>query len=176
MKRIRLSLGLAVLAGLTVPLAAPAALAAPFSGTEYQWRVHRVSAAYKTYGRWVTCAQGGGGADISCSHSIAVGNTVSGQVGVSDGVLSASVGFSVTKTTTLTGGASYHVPRHRVWQVQYQPVFWTKAVHQRLYKQYWACVPRGACGPVSKWIATNRYETAYASNFAFANFRHVAVR
>jgi hypothetical protein len=173
MKRISLSLALG---GLVVSLAAPAALAAPLSHAEYQWRVGRVSTPYKTYGRWVTCAQGGGGADISCSHSIGVSNTVSGQVGVSYGVLSASVGFSVTKTTTLTGGASYQVPRHRVWQVQYQPVFWTKAVRQRLYKQYWACVPRGACGPVSKWTATNRYETAYASNFAFANFRHVTVR
>lgn len=173
MKRIWLLLGLA---GLMVPLAAPPALAVPISHAEYQWRVERVSAPYKTYGRWVTCSQGGGGADINCSRSIAVSNTVSGQVGVSYGVLSASVGFSVTKTTTLTGGASYQVPRHHVWQEQYQPVFWTKTVRQRLYKQYYACVPRGACGPVSKWIATSRYERAYASNFAFANFRHVSVR
>jgi hypothetical protein len=173
MRRVEL---IVVLAGLMVLLAPSAALAEFNHNIEYHWRVHRVSAPYQTSGRWVTCAQGGGGADISCSHSIAVSNTVSGQVGVSYGVLSASVGFSVTKTTTLTGGASYHVPRHHVWQVQYQPVFSTKAVHQRLFKRYWACVPRGACGPVSGWIATSRYETAYASNFAFANFRNVVVR
>ncbi len=173
MRRFRLTVATA---GLLLLALAPAALATPFGGTQYKWRVNRVSRAYRTYGRWVTCAQGGGGADISCSHSISVSNTVSGQVGVSYGVLSFSVGFNVTKSTSLTGGASYHVPRHHVWQVQYQPVFFTKAVHQRLWKRNWACVPRGACSPVTKWIATKRYETAYASNFAFANFRHIQVR
>src|SRR6202050_5009801 len=152
MKRIWVLLGFG---GLMVPLAAPPALAVPISHAEYQWRVQSVSAPYKTYGRWVTCAQGGGGADIDCSHGISVSNTVSGQVGVSYGVLSASVGFSVTKTTSLTGGASYQVPRHHVWQIQYQPVFWTKAVYQREYKQYWACIPRGSCGPVSKWATSD---------------------
>lgn len=172
MKRMFLALGLG---GLIAASAAPAAIAVTNHNVEYQWRVERVGAKYKTFGGWTTCAQGGGGADISCSHSISVGNTVSGQVGVSYEILSASVGFSVTKTTTLTGGASYQVPRHRVWQIQYQPVFWTKAVYQREYKQYWACIPRGSCGPVSKWETTDHYETGYASDFAFANFRHVTV-
>jgi hypothetical protein len=169
MKRIWLSL---VLAGSIAALGASTAQAY----TGYQWRVTHVSPARKTYGAWITCAQGGGGADISCSHSIAVSNTVSGQVGVSYAVLSASVGFSVTKTTTLSGGASYHVPRHHVWQVQYQPVFETKTVDQREYKRNYACVPRGACGPVGGWKATSSYRTAYASDYAYANFRSRKVR
>jgi len=64
----------------------------------------------------------------------------------------------------------------RAGQVQYQPVFSTKAVRQQLYKRYLACIPRAGCSPRSKWIATSRYETGYASSFAFANFRRVVVR
>jgi hypothetical protein len=81
---------------------------------------------------------------------------------------------SISTPDCSDAAGEHHHPKHD--QAADQPVFSTKAVHQQLYKRYWACVPRGACGPVSKWIATNRYETGYASNFAFANFRHVVVR
>lgn len=132
---------------------------------EYRWRVNRVSAPYQTHSRWYFCAQSHGGT-VTCSRGFTVANTVSGQVGVTDGVLSETLGYSVTKSTTLTGGASYKVPQHKLGIAQWRALFATRAVHQRLYRAW--CTQFGCPGA---WSAAKRYETAYASRYIGPDFR-----
>lgn len=163
--RFRLSVALA---GALLLAAAPAALAV--SGTQYQWRIMKVSAPYQTAGRWRFCAQSHGGS-VTCSRAFTVANTVTGQLGVSDDVLSTSLGYSVTTSTTLTGGATFSVPRNKIGVAQWRPLFATRAVHQRLYKRPWGC-GRAACGH-GRWAATSRYETAYAKRYIGPDFRRV---
>lgn len=165
MGRFKLSVGLA--AALLL-LAAPTASAV--SGTQYQWRIVRVSAPYRTTGAWAFCAQSHGGT-VTCSRGFTVANTVTGSLGVSDGLLSETLGYSVTVSTTLTGGASFKVPRHKIGVVDWRALFNTRAVHQRLYKREFGC-GRASCGH-GPWLATSRYETAYASRYIGPDFREV---
>ncbi len=135
--------------------------------TKYEWRVHRVSGAYQTAGPWQFCAQSHGGT-VGCSRAFTVANTVTGQLGVSDGVLSFAVGFNVTESTTTTGSATYKVPRHRLGIAQWRSLFSTKAVHQRLDKI--RCDQFGCSG---SWKPTTRYEAAYASRYTGPDFREL---
>jgi hypothetical protein len=161
--RVKLSVAVA---NVLLLVAAPAASAV--SGTQYQWRIVRVSAPYRTSGRWTFCAQSHGGS-VTCSRGFTVANTVSGSLGVSDGLLSETLGYSVTTSTTLTGGATYAVPRHKIGIAQWRALFSTRAIHQRLYKRTFGC-GRASCGH-GPWVATNRYETAYASRYVGPDFR-----
>jgi hypothetical protein len=163
----RLKLSLALATALLL-VAAPAA--SGVSGTQYQWRINRVSAPYQTAGRWAFCAQSHGGS-VTCSRGFTVANTVTGSLGVSDGILSDTLGYSVTTSTTLTGGATYKVPRHKLGVAEWRALFSTRAVHQRLYYRKWGC-GRASCGH-GPWVATNRYETAYASRYIGPDFRLV---
>ena len=160
------------LAGALLLSAAPAASA--FFETQYQWRINRVSNPYQTAGPWNICgeAEGGStGATVGCSRAFSVANTVSGTLGVSDGILSATLGYSVTATTTVTPSGSFPVPRHRLGVAEWRAEYQTRAVHQRLYKRVWVC-GRGGCVPES-WQATNHYTTAYANRYAYPRFRAV---
>jgi hypothetical protein len=165
MGRLKLIVALAS----ALPLVATPAASA-LSGTQHQWRIVRVGAAYRTAGAWNFCAQSHGGT-VTCSRAFTVANTVSGSLGVSDGVLSATLGYSVTTSTTLTGGASFKVPRHKLGIAEWRALFHTRTVLQRLYKRVWGC-GRASCGH-GPWTATNRYETAYASRYVGPDFRLV---
>jgi len=165
LRRLKLSIGLA---GALLLGVVPAASA--ISGTQYQWRIVRVSAPYRTHGAWQFCAQSHGGS-VTCSRAFTVANTVSGSLGVSDGLLSDTLGYSVTTSTTLTGGATYKVPRHKIGIAQWRALFDTRAIHQRLYKRAWGC-GRASCGH-GPWTATSRYETAYANRYVGPDFREV---
>jgi hypothetical protein len=163
--RLKFSVGLVCTLLL---LSAPAASAV--SGTQYQWRIDSIGARYTTYGPWNFCAESRGGT-VNCSHAFTVANTVTGQVGVSIDLLSESLGYSVTTSATVTGGASYAVPRHRTGVAQWRAVYLTRAVQQHLYQRRWGC-GRASCGH-GPWQATNRYETAYASRYLGPGFRVV---
>jgi hypothetical protein len=163
--RLKLSVALAVALSLVT---APAASA--IGGTQYQWRIVRISAPYTTSDSWKFCAESHGGTE-TCSRAFTVANTVTGSLGVSDGLLSDTLGYSVTTSTTLTGGASFTVPRHKTGIAQWRALFSTKAVHQRLYERKWGC-GRASCGH-GPWQATSRYETAYASRYIGPDFRVV---
>jgi hypothetical protein len=159
------------LAGALLLIAAPAA--SGISGTQYQWRIVRISAPYRTNGPWHFCAQSHGGS-VTCSRGFTVANTVTGSLGVSDGFLSETLGYSVTTSTTLTGSATFPVPRHRIGIAEWRALYDTRAIHQRLYKRKWGC-GRASCGH-GPWVATNRYEAAYASRYIGPDFREVIRR
>ena len=163
----RLNLSVALASALLL-IAAPAA--SGVSGTQYKWRIVRISAPYTTSGPWNFCAQSHGGS-VTCSRGFTVANTVSGSLGVSDGLLSETLGYSVTTSTTLTGGATFAVPPHKIGIAEWRALFDTRAVHQRLYQRKWGC-GRASCGH-TPWVVTNRYETAYASRYIGPDFRVV---
>ena len=165
--RLKLVRALA-LAGALLLVAVPAA--SGFSKTEYRWRIVSVSAPYTTYGGWSFCSQSHGGS-VTCSRAFTVANTVTGSLGVSDGLLSATLGYSVTTSTTLTGGATYQVPAHKIGVAQWRALYATRAVHQRLYEKTWLC--NIGCVLLHSWSATNRYETAYANRYVGPDFRVV---
>lgn len=154
------------LAGALLLLATPAASAV--GGIQHQWRIARIGTPYRTFGAWNFCAQSHGGT-VTCSRAFTVANTVSGSLGVSDGVLSATLGYSVTKSTTVTGGASYKVPRHKLGVAEWRALFHTRDILQRLYRRVWGC-GRASCGH-GPWTATSRYETAHASRYIGPDFR-----
>jgi hypothetical protein len=154
----------------SAPFLALAPAASAVSGTQYQWQINRISAPYTTYGAWRFCAQSHGGT-VSCSRGFTVANTVTGSLGVSDGLLSETLGYSVTTSTTLTGGASFPVPRHKIGVAEWRAKYSTRAIHQRLYYRRWGC-GRASCGH-GPWIAMNRYETAYALRYVGPDFRLV---
>lgn len=166
MRRARLAVVL--VCGFTLPsaAAAPADVVYHFY-TKYQWRIHRISAPYQTHTRWRFCAQSHGGT-VGCSRAVTHSNTVTGQVGVTDGVLSAALGYNVTQSVTLTGNASYKVPRHHLGIAEWRLLFSTRAVHQR---QYSIRCDQFTC--FGHWRATNHYETAYASRYIGPDFREV---
>lgn len=133
----------------------------------YQWQINRVSAPYQTQTGWHFCAQSHGGT-VTCSRAFTVANSVTGQIGVSDGVLSATLGFNVTKSTTTTGGATYKVPRRRLGVAEWRSLFSTQAVHQCRYRRN--CTQFGCFGT---WQPRNHYQTAYASRYTGPDFREV---
>ncbi|MBV9716006.1 MAG: hypothetical protein JOZ64_11575 [Solirubrobacterales bacterium] len=98
-------------------------------------------------------------------------NTVTGSLGVSGELLSETLGYSITTSSTLTGGATFAVPAHRIGIAEWRARFVTRAVHQRLYAQAWVCDI--GCVLKYSWTATNRYETAYASRYVGPDFRPV---
>ena len=160
-----LRLGVALIAALLAIASTASADVVYHFYWNYQWRIHRVSAPYQTHSAWSFCGQSHGGT-VGCGRGFTVANTVAGSVGVSDGVLSATLGYNVTRSTTLTGSASFKVPRHRLGIAQWRALFTTRAVHQRLYRI--RCSQFGCYG---KWGATRRYETAYASRYLGPDFR-----
>jgi hypothetical protein len=144
--------------------------ASAIGGTQHQWRIVRIGTPHRTSGAWNFCAQSHGGT-VTCSRAFTVANTVSGSLGVSDDLLSATLGYSVTTSTTLTGGASFKVPRHKLGVAEWRALFHTRAIRQRLYKRVWGC-GRASCGH-GPWTPTSSYETAYASRYVGPDFRLV---
>ncbi len=98
-------------------------------------------------------------------------NSVTGSLGISDGELSASLGYNVTQTTTTTGSATYPVPRGKLGIADWRSLFTSRGIHQRLFRQQ--CEGSACCG---SWQGTSRYETAYASRYKVPVFREVVQR
>ena len=137
-------------------------------GTAYEWNVVGVGGNYKTYGGWSFCAEAYGPGTVTCSRGFTVANSVTGSVTVSDGAISDAVGFSVTTSTTLTGGASYNVPKGVLGVVQWRAAYYSRNVTQ---EQYVCTTVNGAC-PSGGWHPDNKYATARANDYLGPGFRY----
>lgn len=142
---------------LTVAVAVSATVAAAVAGPAQgsggpidpvhaytKWKVTKVTPLPREHGPWQDCAtaQGGSkGSTVHCSHGFSVSNSVSGSVGVNNEVLSASVGFDVTLSTTLDAGVDYAVPKHQQRTIQWAPRYRVKRVNTTQYRCYSG--PRG---------------------------------
>jgi hypothetical protein len=168
MRQVKLTVALA---GALLMIAVPASSADVVYHfyTQHQWRVTNVGPAYQTAGAWHFCSESRGG-NVGCSRAFSVANTVTGSVGVSDGILTDTLGYSVTKTTTTTGSATFPVPKRKIGIAQWRSLFTTHAVFQRQYSR--------RCDQFTcyKWSALNRYETAYANQYKGPGFREVIRR
>jgi hypothetical protein len=75
------------------------------------WKITGVGKPYYTNGRWRDCAQvsptPGFHKSYTCGFTGTIGNTYSATVGLSTGQISASVGFSVTYSTSITGSVTF---------------------------------------------------------------------
>jgi len=93
-------------------------------------------AAYLTYSGWSNCASityTSYSYILGCSFAEAVTNGVSGTVGVSNGVISDSVGFTVQYTRTVTAVSSFTIAAHSSGSIQYRQVYRVVPVHQNQY-------------------------------------------
>jgi hypothetical protein len=117
--------------GLGTAQASPAAPAPPVV-----WQITGVSKSYLTHGSWHDCAQvkptPGFKKSYTCTFTGSVSNTYSGTVGVSAGYVSASVGFSVTYGTSISGGTTY-TPNNQKdrGEVQWTSQYLTKKVFEK---------------------------------------------
>jgi hypothetical protein len=102
----------------------------------YLWVVTSVGAAHTTYGSWRTCVTltpRSTTSTATCTAGGSVANTVTGTIGIGYEGISESVGFSVTKTYTVSGSQSFTIPAHAGGKLQWRPVYSTKTVHQSEY-------------------------------------------
>jgi hypothetical protein len=134
-----------------------------------KWVITSVGGAYRTQGGWFDCAplvdNDGYNATWGCTNSYAVGNTVNGSVNVSDGTISAAVGFSVTQTWT--SGQTYSLAPGSDWYGVFQSasVYSTKDVHQAQQECY-------LTPPITCWN-TGSTAVAHASHWLGWTYRPV---
>lgn len=123
--------GAAVVVALAASVAPAAGSGGPIDGVVITntWRVVKVSPAPTVVGSWsdcVTIRAGGRDATATCSRAFAVANGKSGSIGATDGVISASVGFDVTKTQTITATGAFPVAKRTKRTVQWAPRYKVK--------------------------------------------------
>ncbi len=104
------------------------------------WKITGVSKSYYTNGKWHDCAQvkptPGFKKSYTCTFTGSVSNTYSGTVGVSAGDVSASVGFSVTYGTSISGGTTYTPDNQNdKGEVQWTSQYLTKKVYETAHYQ-----------------------------------------
>jgi hypothetical protein len=155
----------------TAFLGAAAASARPDPGgpgPTNHWRVTGHGKKYNTGGKWHNCAaysKRSYSYTLGCSFAESVGNTVSGTVGVSDGTLSETVGYSVTRTKTVTATGSFTIKAGTAGHIQYHQTYVGTPVYQTLYR----CQTPGytkACTKIGK-------ATAYTHKWEGTEFRKV---
>jgi hypothetical protein len=155
-------------AGLSLLLAGPAVADVRY-GTAYEWQVVGTSYAGRAHGVWKFCSEARGPGTVTCSEGFTAGNSVSGTVNASDGDISASVGFSVTSSRTITGGASYAVRRRVEGQVYWRAVFNVTSVKQ---EEYVCTTVNGSC-PFG-FRADGRYAYADAYRYIGPGFEYIS--
>ena len=134
---------------------------------QYPWKITHVGSAYDTQRGWWDCApivdNDGHNATWGCNNSFTVGNNVTGTLTVSDGTISAAVGFSVTRSWTQ--GQTYSLAPGSDWYGEYEAaaVYSTKKVTEE--QQICYLTPPLDCSPDGK------YATAYANRFIGWTYR-----
>ncbi len=106
---------------------APAAQA---DGILYQKRVS-VGSATTTYGGYSTCISWNSSpysGTAQCSRSWTISNTISADVGVSNGTLSASLGYNVTGSQTTSASYTTSYPKYQSGRIEARPVYYRRLV------------------------------------------------
>lgn len=154
-------------AGATSASARPTPGGPPASSLH--WRVTGHGKVYSVGGAWHNCAafsKRSYSYTLGCSFAESVGNTVSGTVGVSDGTLSETVGYSVTKTKTVTATASFKINARTAGHIQYHQTYVGTPVYQTQYR----CPGQSTHGPSCRVVDK---ATAYGHQWAGTEFRKV---
>ena len=139
---------------------------------QYRWLVIGAGSPYTTQGPWWTCAprvdNDGLNASWGCNNSFTVANSVTGTVTVSDGEISAAVGYSETRSWTQ--GQSDNLAPGRDWNGVYQAanVYSTRKVTQSEQIGYLT--------PPYDWHWLGVHATAYAHRFTGWTYQYVRYR
>lgn len=100
------------------------------------WKATGKGAKFDAFDAWHNCAtftRRSYSYSLGCSFSESVGNTVSGSVTVSDDVLSATVGYAVTRTKTVAANASFKIKKNTSGHIQYRQDYVGTPVHETRY-------------------------------------------
>jgi hypothetical protein len=149
LRKVMLALApIAAVSAVAVPAAA-SPLSTPHDDPTYiQTRGIHKTFLGRHYGDWRECVavrKENYVQNVNCSQSTTVSETVSGNIGYSDGEISAVVGFSVTYTRTLTGGTTVTIKPggHGAYDAGFYYGKYTIEMEQRL------CLRHGGCEPWS---------------------------
>jgi hypothetical protein len=105
---------------------------------KFEWKIVKVGRPYYTYGPWHDCAyvhpQKGFNKSYTCSFTGTVSNSYSLTVGVSAPYVSASVGYSVTYSSSVSGGTTYTPINQRTTygEVEWQSQYLTRNLYEKL--------------------------------------------
>jgi hypothetical protein len=130
-------------------------------------KVTSVGANYTTYGGWTDCtkvSKSSVARSVGCTKTTSIASGVTGNIGVSDGVMSANVGFSVTATTSIAASESFNVPKNQTGYIQFRAVYLSRDVHWAQYR----CTAQGAC------LSTGVKGTETGRHYHAADFRYDA--
>jgi hypothetical protein len=136
---------------------------------QYPWSITSVSSAYDTTGSWFDCLaivdNDGTNDSWTCNSSYATGNSVTGTVNVSDGTISAAVGFNVT--LTFTRGTAFTTSPGSDWygELEAANVYSTKTVYEEQEQCYLT--------PPLDCIDTGTTAQAYANQWISWTYRKV---
>lgn len=98
-----------------------------------EWKMASVSSPYWYGGPWQNGPQGVGPATLGISQTIGVSNSASGNLQVSDSVLSSAVGYSVTDSYQETSEYSVSVPAGDTYEIFWRNWYQKKTVTQDEY-------------------------------------------
>jgi hypothetical protein len=111
--------------------------ASPHRGTPPAfWEIIGLGQRYLTHGPWHDCARitptSGMNKSYTCGFTGTIGNSYSGTIGVSAGDVSASVGYSVTYSTSITGSTTYTPINQKTarGEVQWASQYITRKVYE----------------------------------------------
>jgi hypothetical protein len=108
-----------------------------FTAPPVIWEITGLSKPYYTSGRWRDCAKvaptPGFKKSYTCSFTGGVSNSYSGTVGLSAEGISASVGYSVTYSTSITGGVTYTPDNGKTarGEVQWTSQYLTRKIYEK---------------------------------------------
>jgi hypothetical protein len=101
------------------------------------WEITGAGTPYYTHGRWRDCAKvsptPGFHKSYSCGFTGTIGNSYSATIGVSAEGVSASVGYSVTYSTSITGSTTYTPDNQKTarGEVQWTSQYLTRKVYEK---------------------------------------------
>jgi hypothetical protein len=136
-------------------------------GCLYKWKITRVTHARARRGAWHNCvsfAKAPHTASATCalgrSRSTTVTATLTGNLEVPRGTLSAAVGYQVQQTTSVTASYTATIPAHHSGVIRWSAVFTQR---RKVQQRRWTCV----------WHQVGRNPYAYRTCAADGVYRYV---
>lgn len=129
--------------------------ATPQCGIEFEWQVTSVGSPTTSYGGWNFGSQGTNdgtaNSTLTFSQTESYSNYVGGTVNVTDGVLSAAVGYDVTSGSQSTAAYTMTLQPGQTGTINWRDVYDKTDVQQEEFHKY-------ICG--GTWQPTGTYATA----------------
>jgi hypothetical protein len=173
--------GGSAVASQNVPHATPQANCPP-NCPKATWKIVRVGAGYDTYGSWHDCAKvtptSGFNKSYTCSFTGGVSNGYSETIGISVEGISASVGYSVTYSTSITGGTTYTPINQKKTrgEVQWTSEYITRPLYEELFLEGIVLAKHTGYAhrwdqPVSRFVPAGTTTTSTSGKFTHKHWK-----